>query len=83
VTSWTLTCSWLPVGDLIKAHRQATDPRHKALQTVGLIVLIVGGVGLVIALSWMALAADRRSGPRSPVATWAPETARRATDGFG
>jgi hypothetical protein len=31
------------------------------LQTVGLILMIVGGVGLVISLFWMAQAADRRS----------------------
>lgn len=31
------------------------------LQTVGLILMIVGGVGLVVSLFWMALAADRRS----------------------
>lgn len=31
------------------------------LQTVGLILLIIGGIGLVISLFWMALAADRAS----------------------
>lgn len=34
------------------------------LQTIGLILLIVGGIGLVISLVWMAVVADRT--PRAP-----------------
>ena len=34
------------------------------LQTIGLILLIVGGIGLVISLVWMAFIADRT--PRAP-----------------
>ena len=32
------------------------------LRTVGLILLIIGGVGFVVSLLWMATAADRRAG---------------------
>jgi len=34
------------------------------IQTVGLILLIIGGIGLVISLFWMAFIADRT--PRPP-----------------
>ncbi len=33
------------------------------LQTVGLILLIVGGIGLIISLFWMAFIADRATRP--------------------
>jgi hypothetical protein len=32
------------------------------LNTVGVILMIIGGVGFVISLLWMAAAADRRAG---------------------
>jgi uncharacterized membrane protein len=32
------------------------------LHTVGVILMVVGAVGLVISLFWMAMAADRRGG---------------------
>jgi len=47
------------------------------LQTVGLIVLIIGAVGLVISCFWMAVAADR--GPRRDLP---PDRASRATDRY-
>jgi hypothetical protein len=34
------------------------------LKTVGLILMIIGGIGFVISLLWMAAAADRRAGTR-------------------
>jgi Domain of unknown function (DUF6458) len=37
------------------------------LQTIGLILLIVGGIGLVISLFWMTVWADHRSAGRTPV----------------
>ena len=36
------------------------------LHTVGLILLIIGGIGFVISLFWMVVHADRRAG-RTPV----------------
>ena len=45
------------------------------LQTIGLILLIVGGIGLVISLVWMAFIADRT--PR------APRAPRSYADGSG
>ena len=45
------------------------------LQTIGLILLIVGGIGLVISLVWMAVIADRT--PR------APRAPRSYADGSG
>jgi uncharacterized membrane protein len=49
------------------------------LQTVGVILMVVGAVGFVISLFWMAMAADRRGtpiGPRGDV----PTTTVRETD---
>ena len=36
------------------------------LHTVGLILLIIGGIGFVLALFWMTVYADRRAG-RTPL----------------
>ena len=49
------------------------------LQTVGLILLIIGGVGLVISLFWMAMATDRAA-PRVEVP---PEGRYPASDPYG
>jgi hypothetical protein len=39
------------------------------LHTTGVILMIIGGVGLLISLAWLAMANDRRSGtvPRAEV----------------
>jgi hypothetical protein len=34
------------------------------IHTIGVILMIVGAVGLVISLLWMAVLRDRRAGPR-------------------
>ena len=34
------------------------------IQTVGVILMVVGGIGLIISLFWMVMSTDRRSYPR-------------------
>jgi uncharacterized membrane protein len=46
------------------------------IHTVGLILLIVGGIGFVISLLWMAFYADRSTRPRYT------ESSRRGSDGY-
>jgi hypothetical protein len=48
----------IAVGAILRWAVSATTSGVN-LQTVGLILLIVGGIGLVISLIWMAFIADR------------------------
>lgn len=48
----------IAVGAILRWAVSATTSGVN-LQTVGLILLIVGGLGLVISLMWMAFIADR------------------------
>ena len=49
----------LAVGAILRFAVTATTHGFN-IQTVGLILMIVGGVGLVISLFWMVVWADRR-----------------------
>lgn len=49
----------LAVGAILRFAVTATTQGFD-IQTVGLILMIVGGVGLVISLFWMLVWADRR-----------------------
>ncbi len=53
----------IAVGAILRWAVSATTSGVN-LQTIGLILLIVGGIGLVISLMWMAFIADRT--PRAP-----------------
>jgi uncharacterized membrane protein len=48
----------IAVGAILRWAVSATTSGVN-LQTIGLILLIVGGIGLVISLMWMAFIADR------------------------
>lgn len=52
----------IAVGAILRWAVSATTSGIN-LQTVGLILLIVGGIGFVISLLWMALYADRSTPP--------------------
>lgn len=45
------------------------------IHTIGVILMIVGGVGLIISLFWMTVWADRRRRTVAPGATYPAETA--------
>jgi uncharacterized membrane protein len=53
----------IAVGAILRWAVSATTSGVN-LQTIGLILLIVGGIGLVISVMWMAFVADRT--PRPP-----------------
>lgn len=53
----------IAVGAILRWAVSATTSGVN-LQTIGLILLIVGGIGLVISVIWMAFIADRT--PRAP-----------------
>ncbi len=52
----------IAAGAILRFAVTATIPNFN-LQTVGLILMIIGGVGLVISLLWLAVWSDRRSRP--------------------
>ncbi len=52
----------IAAGAILRFAVTATVPNFN-LQTVGLILMIIGGVGLVISLLWLAVWSDRRSRP--------------------
>ena len=57
------------------AHAVTWDPNGVNIETVGLILMIVGIVGLVISLAWMATAASRtRDVPSRPPPPPVPST---------
>ncbi len=52
----------IAAGAILRFAVTATIPNFD-LQTVGLILMIIGAVGLVISLLWLAVWSDRRSRP--------------------
>lgn len=52
------------------------------LHTVGVILMVVGGIGFLISLFWMAMASDRRNAvvTRGPAADVPPATRVRETE---
>jgi hypothetical protein len=66
----------IAIGAILRFAVTATTSGFD-IQTVGLILMIVGGIGLVIALFWMAVWADR--GRSRPVATDDPYAGRGGT----
>jgi Domain of unknown function (DUF6458) len=55
----------IAVGAILR-YAVTWNPEDVNIETVGLILMIVGIVGLVISLSWMATVARRRDIPPGP-----------------
>ena len=74
----------MSVGVSLFSHRRGRNPAHAVtwnpedvnIETVGLILMIVGIVGLVISLAWMVTASRQRDVPPRP-----PRLLIRAADG--
>lgn len=67
----------IAVGAILRFAITATS-HDVNIQTVGVILMIVGGVGLVISLFWMSVWADRR---RQTTSSYAPPDDRYYSSG--